>query len=158
MREEGTMPLSASNSRFPRRDLLKWLLGLGALGWLGSVFYPVIRYLVPPAAGEAKVTSMKIGNLDETWEEPFKIIQMGRTPIIVLKDQQDQIHALNATCTHLSCIVQYRPDDNIIWCACHNGKFDLSGKVISGPPPEPLESYEVNITENREIWISRKQS
>ena len=158
MRRKGINALSAPGKRMPRRDLLKWLLGLGALGWLGSVLYPVMRYLIPPAAGEAKVASMKIGTLDDSWEKPFRIIQMGRTPVIVFKDQQDHVHAMNATCTHLSCIVQYRPEDNIIWCACHNGKFDLTGKVISGPPPEPLESYEINITDDREIWISRRQS
>jgi Rieske Fe-S protein len=40
--------------------------------------------------------------------------------------------------------VQYRPDLSHIWCACHNGHFDLNGKNISGPPPRPLESFAVN--------------
>ena len=46
--------------------------------------------------------------------------------------------ALSATCTHLGCIVQYRSDLQEIWCACHNGLYDLNGRNISGPPPRPL--------------------
>jgi Rieske Fe-S protein len=40
--------------------------------------------------------------------------------------------------------VQYVPGDGIVWCACHNGRFDLDGRVLSGPPPRPLPSYAVH--------------
>jgi Rieske Fe-S protein len=33
------------------------------------------------------------------------------------------------------------PGDSVIWCACHNGRFDLDGRVLAGPPPRPLEKY-----------------
>ena len=141
-----------------RRRILQVLLGIGVVGWLGSILYPVVRYLIPPPAGEAKVSSMKVGTVTDQWDKPFRIMQLGRTPVILFKDGQGTYRALAATCTHLACIVQYQQEDNIIWCACHNGKFDLSGKVISGPPPDALESYDVNITDNGEIWISRRQA
>jgi Rieske Fe-S protein len=32
-----------------------------------------------------------------------------------------------------------------VWCACHNGLYDLNGKNIMGPPPKPLEAYVVNV-------------
>lgn len=150
-KQQGIAPIS-------RRRALQGLLGVGILGWLGSILYPIARYLIPPPTGEAKVSSMKAGLITDTWEKPFKIIQLGREPVILFRDQQGNYRALEATCTHLSCIVQYREEDNIVWCACHNGKFDLSGKVISGPPPGALQTYEVNITENGEIWISRRQT
>ena len=34
--------------------------------------------------------------------------------------------------------MQYKQDESIIWCACHNGRFDLDGRVLSGPPPRAL--------------------
>ncbi|HKJ03801.1 MAG TPA: Rieske (2Fe-2S) protein, partial [Longimicrobiales bacterium] len=46
-------------------------------------------------------------------------------------------------CTHLDCTVQYRDDLHEIWCACHNGHYDLTGKNVSGPPPRPLTAYTV---------------
>ena len=63
---------------------------------------------------------------------------------------------MSATCTHLSCTVQYRADVQQVWCACHNGMYDLNGRNISGPPPRPLEAFDVNVKGN-EIYVSRKQ-
>ncbi len=157
MHDLTTNPEPTANQGMSREGLLRRLLGIGVLGWLGAMLYPITKYLVPPPVGEANVTSMKVGSLDETWEQPFKIIQFGRKPVIVFKDRLKEIHALSATCTHLACIVQFQDVDNIVWCACHNAKFDLSGKVISGPPPAPLEEFDVNITDSDEIWVSRKQ-
>lgn len=147
----------ARGQSLSRQNAIKRLLGVGVAGWLGAIIYPVTKYLIPPPAGEANVTSLKVGMIDEPWEKPYRIIQFGRKPVILVKDTQDQIRALAATCTHLACIVQYQEQDNIIWCACHNAKFDLSGKVISGPPPGPLQGYDVNITDTGEIWVSQKQ-
>jgi Rieske Fe-S protein len=58
-------------------------------------------------------------------------------------------------CTHLGCIVQYRDDIGHIWCACHNGHFDLNGQNIEGPPPTPLETYVVNVRGDQ-IVVSRR--
>jgi Rieske Fe-S protein len=56
-----------------------------------------------------------------------------------------ELRAFSAVCTHLNCTVQYRADIGHIWCACHNGHFDLSGQNISGPPPRPLDAFVVNV-------------
>lgn len=58
---------------------------------------------------------------------------------------EGELKAYSAVCTHLNCTVQYDDASRSIWCACHNGRFDLKGQVISGPPPRPLENYEVNV-------------
>lgn len=147
-----------SEANLTRRTLLRRLLGVGVVGWLGTIFYPVAKFLIPPPVGEATVTTMKIGAVGEEWEKPFKIIRFGRKPVLVLKDRQDNYRALSALCTHLACIVQYRAEDNFIWCACHNGRFDLAGNVISGPPPSSLEIYDVDITDSGEIWVSERQA
>jgi cytochrome b6-f complex iron-sulfur subunit len=48
-------------------------------------------------------------------------------------------------CTHLECTVQYKIDTAQLWCACHNGLYDLSGRVVSGPPPRALDVFTVNV-------------
>jgi Rieske Fe-S protein len=55
----------------------------------------------------------------------------------------------------LNCTVQYKNDVKHIWCACHNGHFDLFGKVLSGPPPAALEEFNVSIV-NEDIIVSKK--
>jgi Rieske Fe-S protein len=62
-----------------------------------------------------------------------------------LKTPGGELRAFSARCTHLDCTVQYREDLNHIWCACHNGHFDLAGRNIAGPPPTPLERFDVNV-------------
>ena len=141
-----------------RRTILKRLLGIGVISWLGMILYPVWRFLTPPPMREANVASLKVANIADTLDKSFKIFQFGRKPGILIKDQRGDFRSLSATCTHLSCIVQYEADDNIIWCACHNARFDLTGKVVSGPPPHPLEEFDVNVKANGEIWVSKKEA
>ncbi|MFC1481254.1 ubiquinol-cytochrome c reductase iron-sulfur subunit [Candidatus Neomarinimicrobiota bacterium] len=156
MTETAQAPGNTDEEKLSRRSLLTRMLGVGLVGWLGAILYPIAKYLTPPPVGEAKITEMIAGMVDDTWEKPFRIIQFGRKPLIFFKDPQGVYRAMAATCTHLACIVQYQPDENVIWCACHNGKFDLTGKVVGGPAPDALEEYDVNITDSGEIWVSQK--
>jgi Rieske Fe-S protein len=48
-------------------------------------------------------------------------------------------------CTHLGCKVRWIPDQEGFFCPCHNGVFAKDGSVVSGPPPRPLDQYEVKI-------------
>jgi len=41
--------------------------------------------------------------------------------------------------------VQYRSDRPDIWCACHDGVYDVNGVNISGPPPRPLTKLNVYV-------------
>jgi cytochrome b6-f complex iron-sulfur subunit len=137
-----------------RRQFTNVLLGGGLLGWLGSVFYPVIAYLRPPKIPEANVQSVKAGLASEFPPNSGEILKFGRKPVILIRAESGDFSAFSATCTHLDCIVQYRGDLKQIWCACHNGLYDLKGRNISGPPPKPLDEFAVNIV-NDEILVSR---
>jgi Rieske Fe-S protein len=50
--------------------------------------------------------------------------------------------------------VQYRGELKQIWCACHNGFYDLNGQVVSGPPPKPLQEFKVHVAGD-DIVVSR---
>ncbi len=138
-----------------RRSFLKWLLGLGIFGWLGSMAYPIVRYLIPPPIPEANISSIRVGSVGDFSPETGIIFQFGRIPGILIRLENGQFKAFSATCTHLSCIVQYRGDLNQIWCACHNGRFDLTGRNVAGPPPRPLEEYDVKL-EGEEVWVTKR--
>jgi Rieske Fe-S protein len=138
-----------------RRNFLKYLLSGGLLGLAASVIYPIIAYLKPPAQREVEVSSVKAGKIVDFEKESGKIIKFGSKPVILIRTSKDDFKAYSAICTHLDCTVQYRKDMGVIWCACHNGKYDLNGRNISGPPPRPLEEYRV-IVQKDEIFISKK--
>jgi len=138
-----------------RREFTKLLLAGGVIGWAGSVVYPIMSYLRPPKVPEANVQSVKAGSAAAFPVNTGQIVKFGRQPVILVREQSGDFRALAATCTHLGCIVQYRGDLKQIWCACHNGIYDLRGRNVSGPPPRPLEEYAVNVVGD-EIMVSRK--
>ena len=129
---------------FPRRHFLNRLLGTWAGGVPASILYPVLRYLVPPEVPEAATLSVNAGKAATLVANSARIIPFGSSPVIVVRTATGELRAFAATCTHLACTVQYRPDLGHIWCACHNGHYDLNGRNISGPPPAPLSPFDVN--------------
>lgn len=137
-----------------RRDFLKWILGGSAVAWVASVVYPVFAYLQPPKQTEVAVQSVKAGNLSELERDAGKIIKFGNKPVIIIRTATDEVKAFSATCTHLDCTVQYRKDFGMIWCACHNGRYDLNGRNVSGPPPKPLDEFKV-VLQGEEITIHK---
>jgi cytochrome b6-f complex iron-sulfur subunit len=138
--EENTSPKNKD-----RRDFLNILLKGGLLAWLISIVYPIYDYLEPPKAEEVKVTSVDIGKTNDMVKDSGKIIKFGSKPVIVIRLPNGEYRAFSANCTHLDCIVQYRKDLGQIYCACHNGRYDLNGKNVSGPPPAPLQKYNVSL-------------
>lgn len=139
-----------------RRNFLNILLGGSVVAWLGTVFYPVFRYFVPPAGGEAIVNSMKVANITELKPDSGMVFKFGRKPGLLVHTPDGKIRAFDAICTHLDCTVQYSQERQQIWCACHNGRYDLNGINVGGPPPRPLDSFEVDVDENGDIHVSRE--
>lgn len=58
---------------------------------------------------------------------------------------------LDATCTHLGCVVQWQEADQHYACPCHSGYFSREGQVMGGPPPKPLRHLPAKI-ENGSLW------
>ena len=138
-----------------RRSFVKSILTIGFSGFAVSIFYPVIKYLVPPKQREVEVSSVSAGHLKDIENDSYKIIRFGNKPVILIRTITGDLRALSAQCTHLDCTVQYKKGEGLIWCACHNGKYDLYGRNISGPPPRPLDQYLVKI-KGEEVFISKK--
>lgn len=137
-----------------RRVFLQSVLKGGVLALFGAALYPILRYLYPPRGSEASVSSVVAASAGELAANTAKIFRFGNRPGLLVRTPQGDLRAFSAVCTHLNCTVQYDGEASVIWCACHNGKFDLNGRVISGPPPRPLESYQVNV-QGDEVIVSK---
>ena len=138
-----------------RRKFIDVLLGLGGLGGLIAIVYPAFSFLKPPKSAEGTVNSVKAGIASEFPANSSKIVKFGRKPVILVKLENNEFRAFSATCTHLDCIVQYRIDTKQIFCACHNGIYDLKGRNVSGPPPRPLEEFSVKVVQDEIIITTR---
>ncbi|HSE89306.1 MAG TPA: Rieske (2Fe-2S) protein [Candidatus Binatia bacterium] len=129
-----------------RRMILNWFLTTSLGAFLISILYPVARYLIPPRAEESSARTVTLPvKPDDVKANSGQIFKFGSQPGILIRTPGGDLRAFTAICTHLACIVQYRADLSHIWCACHNGHFDLNGKNIAGPPPRPLGPYVVNV-------------
>lgn len=130
-----------------RRRFINWFLGTSFGALLASVVYPIARYVSPPHIAEASTAQVEAGLTSdpELLEKGFKIVRFGAEPVIVVRAAENDIRAFGATCTHLDCIVGYQKPQNRMWCECHGGAYDLTGRNVAGPPPRPLTPYKVNL-------------
>ncbi|HEX7139024.1 MAG TPA: Rieske (2Fe-2S) protein [Vicinamibacterales bacterium] len=112
-----------------------------------------------PASGEPATATAVAAKASELKPNTGKIFKFGARPGIVVRTADGELRAFSAVCTHLDCTVQFKADTSQLWCACHNGTYDLGGNVVSGPPPRGLEEFTVNVRgegEDAEIVVSRR--
>lgn len=139
-----------------RRRFLNWMLGTGAGALCVAVLYPIVRFLVPPVVEESTSSKVTLPLAPrDIAPNSGQIFRFGSRPGIILRTPQGELKAFDAICTHLDCIVQYRDDLHHIWCACHNGHYDLNGTNIQGPPPRPLPQYNV-VEQGDKIIVSKE--
>lgn len=63
-------------------------------------------------------------------------------PDILIRNEEGNLKAFSAVCTHAGCTVGY--DGSEIYCPCHGGTYSAeTGEVTGGPPPAPLEPKQV---------------
>ena len=137
-----------------RRRIIGVLLGGGLVASFVSFLYPALRYIIPPPVAESTSRSVVAAKAKELKQNTGKIFKFGSKPALLVRSADGTYRAFSAVCTHLNCTVQYRADLNEIWCACHNGLYDLEGRNVSGPPPRPLEVFEVHV-QGEDVVVTR---
>jgi len=123
-----------------RRRALQLLIGGSGVGAAALIGVPMARYLEPRILGETESSITLAKNGLRPGEAQLLVI--GGRPIHLL-NTGDGYRALSAVCTHLGCIVKWKPSRRQFFCPCHGGRFDAHGRVVGGPAPEPLLSLEV---------------
>ncbi len=148
-----------------RRDFLglaTW--GIGGLIGLG-LGIPAVIYLIGPALkktasqnwlrlGAASKVELGTPTLFKTSVEQQTgwITNVEEKSFFVLTEDGRDFIAMSNVCTHLGCRVRWVADRQEFFCPCHNGVFDREGKVVSGPPPRPLDRFEVKV-ENDQLMV-----
>ena len=114
------------------------MLGGGFSASILSFLYPAIRFVKPPQVAEASVNEAPAGKIGDLKPNTAKIVKFGTRPVLLMRVSETEWKAYSAVCTHLNCTVQFNEAKRLIWCACHNGYYDLNGHVVSGPPAQAL--------------------
>ena len=152
------MPSKYRSPVMDRRSFVKIVTAsLGSM-MAAIVGLPVIQYFISPALG--KTTSddwISLGSVDNF---PFDIPTLFNFAItkvngwersslsygafVLRKEGQDPI-VFSDVCTHLSCRVNWNEEKSEFYCPCHAAFFSINGEVVSGPPPRPLDRYEIRL-------------
>jgi cytochrome b6-f complex iron-sulfur subunit len=137
-----------SERNLSRRNFLTEALA----GWLIltciPALYSAVRFIIPPNIREKTLEIINAGKFTEIPFNSAKIVRFNKKAIILVRTEQEQVKAFSAVCTHLGCIVEFKPDERIFKCNCHGSQFDLTGKNIAGPAPSPLKPFRVEVKDN----------
>ena len=82
---------------------------------------------------------LRRGSADDLPPGEGRIVRHGLRQAAVYRDEDGELHALSARCTHLGCIVKWNGVEKTWDCPCHGSRFDTNGDVVHGPAVKPLE-------------------
>ena len=138
--ETGRGPEAPAHSQraLTRRRLLRrgWIITLCiAVG--GQLWFLVKLFLAPLTPGEGR-GQFTLGPIEQF---PIGSVTHFRKGRFFLVRQPMGVLALSDECTHQKCTVDYVPERHVIFCPCHGAQFSVTGAVLAGPAPRPLERF-----------------
>ena len=120
-----------------RREIVKFL-SLGSFLIAGANF---IAAAVPRIRHREEFPRTRIASahqIDAGGSQLFRY-PTDEDPCILVRDRAGELVAYSQVCTHLSCAVVHRPEENTLFCPCHHGFFSVEeGRPTAGPPTRPL--------------------
>jgi len=161
-----TPPSGEDRRGFFRQAAAVFLGGLTALVPLAAGLLTLLDPLRRKAgiSGFVHVTSLSALPEDGT-PRRFPVIadrvdawnKFPRVPIgaVYLRRSGPLVHALNVTCPHAGCPVEYRSANETFLCPCHNSKFKPDGGLadVGSPSPRGMDTLEVELRNGTEVWV-----
>jgi cytochrome b6-f complex iron-sulfur subunit len=124
-----------------RRFLSQAVMGFGLLFGMGTLAVRFFQFLMP-SASRNRVEAVLIGSDAQLPVGEVRAMDLGGHKIMVLRTDEAVV-AFSRRCTDLGCLVSWNKEREQFVCPCHQGVFDKTGRNIAGPPPRPLDRYEV---------------
>lgn len=136
-----------------RRAFLSWV----GVGWVASCLPIAIAAcsnqqaeapqatapLAPPRADGFQAVS-KVTDLEKTGQLLVKDFAGGA--VLVVRDAATgNVSAVNPTCTHQGCVVNWKADKKAFVCPCHDAEFAADGKVLESPATRPLKTFTAKV-------------
>lgn len=137
------------------------VVGLGlAVPLVGSLISPAFRRkegqwtdvgpVEPLPVGEPKqleyVTSTRDGYMESRV----------RKALWTVKQPSGEVVVYSSLCTHLGCGYTWDAADRRFECPCHLSKFAITGEVIGGPAPRPLDQLPSKVENGRLLVIYKE--
>ena len=148
----------AGSKHISRREFISLTTAAVGAFITAAVGLPAIAYLIEPAlqAGSTEAW-VPLGKLDSFPLGKPTLATFTRSKVngweksvnsygaFVLRKSASEVIVFSNVCPHLSCRVNWDAGKNEYICPCHDGRFGIDGKVVSGPPPRPMDVYQTKV-------------
>lgn len=129
------------------------LFSLTILSFFFTIFTPIFNKTY---AQETNSSFYELGSLSDLEKNGFLLnedLEIGAV-LVILKEDNSLI-AIEPTCTHMGCLVEWNKQENLFICPCHNSKFQEDGKVVEGLAVSDLPIYRVKV-ENNTVFVANQ--
>jgi len=151
-----------------RRRFFEWVTGAAA-GFIGfSLAVPLVGYLIFPAfrrraqawVDVAAVNDLSIGTPKQleyvaTVQDGYLETKMQKA-VWAVKKADGQVTVFSPMCTHLGCGYHWDVLEQKFKCPCHGSVYDISGRVLAGPAPRPLDALPSKVDNGRLLVLYKE--
>ena len=121
-----------------------------------AVVTPLVAFFSGPLVLRRSPVRVRIGRLEDLpLDRPQRVefglrrrdgwvTESGRRSTWIVR-REGGVTAFDPRCTHLGCAYRWRDAAQQFVCPCHNGLYDMAGRVMGGPPPRPLDTYPITV-------------
>ncbi len=150
-----------STEKLSRRKFLSYGIGGIATAIFAALAYPLAGYAVSPALRKQEEHWIAIGSIkDFKPGNPKKVdfsfrkhdgwtLVNQKSNVWVVAKGEGEFNIFSPKCTHLGCAYHWDDNQKKFMCPCHGGVFDITGKVLAGPPPRPLEKVSYRVQDGK---------
>ena len=144
-----------------RRRFFEWVIRASA-GFIGlGLAIPLVGYVISPALKRRRQPWVDVGAVDAlptgvpSQLEYVATVQDGyhetktEKAVWAVKQPDAQVTVFSPMCTHLGCGYHWDSTAQQFKCPCHGSVFDLSGRVVAGPAPRPLDTLPSRVDNGR---------
>jgi cytochrome b6-f complex iron-sulfur subunit len=143
---------NVESDRLNRRRFLTWLTRGSLAATVALAIGQAVRFLSfqPPNGGSTVIPVGQPGDYP-----PGALVYVAEARTYVGHDEEG-LYALDAVCTHLGCLVEWRKGGFV--CPCHGSDFDAVGQAQTGPATKPLRYLYLSLDQDGQLMVDRAQS
>jgi Rieske Fe-S protein len=94
-----------------------------------------------------RLSSLTAPSIDDLKPGHGGVVRAGAERVAAYREDDGTVHAVSPICTHMGCHVAFNTAEKSWDCPCHGSRFDVYGRVISGPAVKDLEPRDVGRSE-----------
>ena len=164
----GQHPAGVSTPIGARRRFFQWVIGAVSAIIGVSVAIPLIGYVVSPAFKRREEPWVDVGDPAKlTAEHPVQLEHVltvrdgymetkAIKSVWAVKEADGRIVVFSPICPHLGCGYRWDGNERRFKCPCHGSVYSVTGQVLAGPAPRPLDPLP-NKIENGRLLVMYKE-